>query len=525
MVPPSPSDDLSAGVLTESLDDSELMAAIDLGSNSFHLIVASFAHGQLRVVDRLREMVRIAGGLDKGKNLDAASQVRALECVARFGERLRDIPAERLRAVGTNTLRKARNPEVFLAKAEELLGHEIDVISGVEEARLIFIGASHSLPEVEGRHLVIDIGGGSTELAGGEAYQPDVLQSLSLGCVGMSRRFFGNGKITRKRFGKARTAARLELRPYAGLLGGAQWARVSGASGTIRTAADVLRNLKLSTSHITVAALEQLIDIMVEQGHTDQLDLPGLSAQRAPVFAGGVAILIEVMDYLGIAEMSLSQGALREGILYELIGRLGDEDSRVRTVRAMESRYHVDQDQADRVELTAKTLFEQVADSWKLRQPNACNLLGWAARLHELGLDIAHSGHHKHGGYLLKHADMPGFTRNEQAILSALVGSHRRKLTSANVAAITSTYWGKRSMRLTILLRLAVLFNRGRSSEFPDRFEISAKGKSITLRLSDKWLDANPLSLADLRGEQDYLQSVGYELNILPIDRMSTNVD
>jgi exopolyphosphatase/guanosine-5'-triphosphate,3'-diphosphate pyrophosphatase len=504
----------------QALGDSELLAAVDLGSNSFHLIVASFAQGQLRVVDRLREMVRIAAGLDKGKNLDAASQDRALECLARFGERLRDIPPERLRVVGTNTLRKARNPAEFLRKAEAMLGHDIDVVSGVEEARLIFIGASHSLPEVPGRHMVIDIGGGSTELAGGEGYQPDRLQSLGIGCVGMSRKFFPKGKITRKRFDEARTAVRLELRPYAGIFNGARWERVSGASGTIRTAADVLSGLKLDETGISVPALERLIDAMAEQGQAERLELPGLSQERAPVFAGGIAILTEVMSFLSIEKLVTAQGALREGILYDLVGRLGDEDSRVRTVRAMESRYHVDSDQADRVEQTALSLFEQVADSWKLRRPNAQNLLGWAARLHEIGLDIAHSGHHKHGAYLLEHSDMPGFTRNEQAILAGLVGSHRRRLTTAKVSAVTSAGWGKRTLRLTILLRLAVLFNRSRSYEFPDTFRIFAKGKSITLQLSREWLNSNPLSLADLQCEVDYLESVGFELNIVPAEEV-----
>ncbi len=514
MVRPFPSDSLPPRLP----GDSELLAAVDLGSNSFHLIVASFAQGQLRVVDRLREMVRIAAGLDKGKNLDAASQIRALECLARFGERLRDIPPERLRVVGTNTLRKARDPTDFLHKAEAMLGHDIDVVSGIEEARLIFIGASRSLPEVSGRHMVIDIGGGSTELAGGMGYQPDRLQSLGIGCVGMSRKFFPKGKITRKRFDEARTAVRLELRPYAGMFSGAQYERVAGASGTIRTAMDVLSGLKFDESGISLPALERLIALIIEQGHVERLELPGLSMERVPVFAGGIAILTEVMSFLGIEKLLAAQGAMREGILYDLIGRLGDEDSRVRTVRSMESRYHVDVSQAERVEQTALTLFEQVADSWKLRRPNARNLLGWAARLHEIGLDIAHSSYHKHGAYLLEHSDMPGFTRNEQAILAGLVGLHRRKLTAANVSAVTSAGWGKRTLRLAIILRLAVLFNRSRSYEFPDTFRMLAKRRSITLQLSQEWLNSNPLSLADLQCEMGYLEAVGLELNILPVE-------
>lgn len=494
------------------------MAAVDLGSNSFHLLVAGFVHGQLRVVDRLREMVRIAGGLDKGKNLSEESQARALECLARFGERLRDIPPERVRAVGTNTLRRARDPDQFLGKAAELLGHGIDIISGIEEARLIFVGVSHGLPEADGEHLVIDIGGGSTELAGGTGYQPAQLESLNIGCVGMSRRFFANGRISRKRFNQARTAVRLELRPVAGTFRSHHWQRVAGASGTIRAAAGVLREMGLSSGRITVPALERLIDIMIEHGHVDDLDLPGLNEERAPVIAGGIAILVEVMDQLEIDELVTTEGALREGIIYDLVGRLGDEDSRVRTVRAMESRYHVDAEQAGRVQITAEALLDQVAATWRLEQPNVRNLLGWAARLHEIGLDIAHAQYHTHGAYLLQHADMPGFNRNEQSILACLVGAHRRKLSVSLISDIAPKGWNKKALRLVIILRLAVLFNRSRSYEFPEMLHMHVKGKTLSLGLPKDWLNANPLSLADLECERGFLANAGYELELVFVE-------
>ena len=494
------------------------MAAVDLGSNSFQLLVAGFRHGQLMVVDRIREMVRIAAGLDDSQNLDIASQQRALECLARFGERLRDIPPERVRAVGTNTLRKARNPSGFLSSAEELLGHEIDIISGIEEARLIYVGVSHSLPDVEGRQLVIDIGGGSTELAGGEGHVPNQLESLYMGCVSMSQKYFPRGKITAKRFERARTAARLELRPVASRFRGVDWKRAAGASGTIRAAATVLQELGFVETNISRSGLETLIQIMIGQGHVDNLDLPGLNEQRAPVFPGGIAILVEIMQELGLDELVTTQGALREGIMYDLAGRLGNEDSRRRTVRAMERRYHVDQEQAARVELTAVSLFDQVAEHWKLDQPGVRQLLGWAARLHEIGLDIAHSHYHRHGAYLLEHADMPGFNRREQAVLACVVGAHRRKISLAAISATAPKGWAKRSLRLALLLRLAVLFNRSRSYEFPEMLQIQAKGRQLRLCLSDDWLQANPLSLADLEGEQVMLRGVEYELEVVAID-------
>jgi exopolyphosphatase/guanosine-5'-triphosphate,3'-diphosphate pyrophosphatase len=492
-------------------------AAVDLGSNSFQLLVASFSHGQLKVIDRLREMVRLAAGLDNQHHLDEDSQIRALECLARFGERLRDVPPENLRVVGTNTLRKARDPGDFIDRAQELLGHEIDVISGIEEARLIYLGVTRTLPDVNGQHLVIDIGGGSTEIAGGEGDQPRLLESLYMGCVSSSRAFFPDGKISAKRFKKARTAARLELRPVSKQFRREQWARVAGASGTIRAAGNVLLELGLTNGNITRVALDALIEQLIHIGKIEDLQLPGLAEQRAAVFPGGIAILAELLNELDIDELVVAQGALREGILYDLIGRFGDEDSRLRTVRAMEIRYHVDARQAERVELTAMALLDQLAKDWKLESPVARRLLGCGARLHEIGLDIAHSHYHRHSAYLLEHADMPGFHSNEQRLLARLVGAHRRKPGSITEEGIPKG-WAKRVTRLTIILRLAVLFNRSRTYEFPDVLSISADQRKLTLGLSGQWLNANPLTLADLERERDYLRNLDFELVIAAED-------
>jgi len=507
--------DAETEVLVSSNPDfDQPMAAVDLGSNSFQVLVAEYSHGQLRVVDRLREMVRLAAGLDSSNSLDSASQKRALECLARFGERLRDIPPERVSAVGTNTLRKARNPAEFMQQAESLLGHEIDIISGIEEARLIYAGVSRTLPEIDGEQLIIDIGGGSTELAGGTGYQPHTLESLYMGCVGMSRRFFDGGKITQEGFNGARTAARLELLPVAERYRRTQWERAAGASGTIRAAANVLAAMGFIDRNITPDALEKLIAEMVRQGHVENYDLPTLSEQRAPVFAGGIAVLVETMKELGIPELEVTQGALREGLLYDLVGRSSEEDSRVRTVRAMELRYHVDTDQADRVEQTANLLLSQVAADWQLDQPAIKQTLEWSARLHEIGLDIAHSHYHQHSAYLLEHSDMPGFHINEQRTLASIVGSHRRKLSTKNITAEAPKGWANHAARLTILLRLAVLLNRSRAHELPGMLELSADSNRLTLKLDADWLQANPLTLADIEREQDFLKSSGYEFKL-----------
>lgn len=491
------------------------MAAVDLGSNSFHMLVASYTHGQLKVIDRLREMVRLAAGLDQAQCLDQESQDRALECLARFGERLRDIPPQRVRVVGTNTLRKAKNPASFVARAQQLLGHELDIVSGVEEARLIYVGVSRTMPAITGQQLIVDIGGGSTEIVAGEGFKPRVLESLHMGCVGISKAFFADGDISAARFDRARLAARVELRPIVQRFRSSSWERAAGASGTIRAGSNVLAETGISDHRITIAALDALIDLMIERGHVDQLNFTAMSAERTPVFPGGVAILIEVMQALGIDEIEVAQGALREGILFDLIGRSSEEDARTRTIRAMEKRYHVDGDQADRVELTAVALYDQVATDWKLGQSEWRQMLAWAARMHETGLDIAHSQYDSHGAYLLENSDLPGFTRNEQRILAALVGSHRRKLSLSSIERLVSKNRVRRVTRLAVLLRLAVLFNRSRTYEFPDKLLIQADRRLVSLRLSAAWLRSNPLTLADLEAEQELLQSAGFELRLL----------
>lgn len=500
--------------LTVERGDEAPLAVVDLGSNSFQLLVADFNHGQLRVIDRLREMVRLAGGLDKNNQLDEESRQRALDCLARFGERLRDIPADRLRIVGTNTLRKAKESGDFMDQAQELLGHEIDIISGMEEARLIYLGVSRLLPFIDGKQLVIDIGGGSTELAVGKSYEPKKLESLYMGCVSLSNKYFGDGRITAKRFKKARTAARLELAPVGKGFRKAGWQRAAGASGTIRAVANILLETGLVKRNVTLDAVEKLIERTIEFGHVDKLKLPSLLERRAPVLPGGLAILVEVMRELKIDELEVTQGALREGVIFDLYGRLSEEDSRVRTIQSMEQRYHVDQGQADRVELTALALLDQVADQWKLDQPFVRQLLSWSARLHEIGLDIAHSQYQRHSAYLLEHADMSGFHRNEQRILACLVGAHRRKFSANHIAQEAPRKWSKRVTRMAILLRLAVLFNRSRSYAFPDLLRLEAAGRSITLGLNEHWLDENPLTLADLEQEQEFLAAADYELEL-----------
>jgi exopolyphosphatase/guanosine-5'-triphosphate,3'-diphosphate pyrophosphatase len=477
------------------------------------MIVARHSHGQLTVLDRLRETVRLATGLDAQNRLGREATGRALACLERFGQRLRDMKAERVRVVGTNTLRKAKRKGAFLDRAREALGHPIDIISGVEEARLIYQGVANTTPSEGGHRLVLDIGGGSTELIIGEGLAPKRLESLYIGCVSLSTAHFADGGITEKRMKRARTAAQLELEPIVARFRRTEWDSAFGASGTMRAASEVLVARGAPNSNITRDGVQWMLEECLRAGHVSRLKLPGLAADRQEIMPGGLAIMLEAFDMLGIDTMRVAEGALREGLLYDLVGRLTDEDARARSVRAMEARFHVDAAQADRVEATALDLLRQVREAWDLVEPLGELVLGWAARLHEVGLDIAHAHYHRHGAYLLRHADLPGFPREEQTLLSVVVGGHRRKL---NVEALEELVppWHLKAEFLIVLLRVAVLLNRGRGPRSLPDIRLEARGRSLDLGFPKGWLADQPLTAADLEQEAAYLRSAGFRLRV-----------
>jgi exopolyphosphatase/guanosine-5'-triphosphate,3'-diphosphate pyrophosphatase len=499
--PPSPSETAQP----------EIIAAVDLGSNSFHMIVGELRHGQLAILDRIRETVRLAEGLSDNGDISPDARARALDCLSRFGERLREMQADNVRAAGTSTIRRAHQDTTFMAEAEAALGHPIEIISGIEEARLIYNGVTHSLPPTEGRRLVMDIGGGSTELILGRAAQPSALESTHMGCVSMTERFFPNGKITRAGFHKARLAAQLELRPVKAFFRNTEDVQAIGTSGTILSTEAVARELGYSEAGLTPDIVERLIDKVLEFDNVSELVLPGLSDRRAQVWPGGLSILAELLHVLNIPALQVSDGALREGLLYDLLGRLQHEDARERTVRAMAARYHVDEQQAERVARTAAQLYAQCRDDWGYTSQLAGKALDWAARLHEIGLDISHDGYQRHGAYIAEHADMPGFPRAEQRFLALLIGGQRHRIDEAGFKALPES-WQERGLRLLILLRLAVLLNRSRKEADSPPFSLKVSGKSIAIRFDADWLAENPLTVADLEREQALLNQAGYDL-------------
>ena len=485
------------------------VAAVDLGSNSFHMLVARFADERLQVLDRLRERVALAEGLDDSRRLSEAAQERAIACLTRFGQRVRDMPIEKVRAVGTNTLRVAKNSRSFLARARRALGHPIEIISGHEEARLIHLGVAHALADAGGRRLVIDIGGGSTECVLGEGFDVRAAHSLYMGCIGHSRLHFPKGRIGPDRMARAVLAARVEMEhienPYREL----GWRECVGSSGTILAIDDILRRQGWSSDGITADGLGRLRNTMTSARKVKHLELAGLQPERAAVLPGGLAILAALFEGLSIERMRVSIGALREGVLYDLLGRLTHEDVRDRTIRELQGRHMVDAAHARRVELTALALRAQVASSWELT--NDEQLLSWAARLHEMGLTVSYSGYQRHGAYLVENGDMPGFSREDQQALAVMVLAHRRKLRNRIFEALpderTTTV-----RRLGLLLRLAVVLHRSRSTQPLPDVVASTTAAGLRLAFPPGWLHHHPLTHADLEQEAGNWTGVGLEL-------------
>jgi len=488
----------------------ETIAAVDLGSNSFHMIVARLRDDQLQVIDKLREPVRFAAGLDAYDRLDAAAYTRALDCLERFGQRLREIPAGAVRVVGTNTLRRAHETSDFIDTAQQALGHPIEIISGIEEARLIYLGVSHSLTQTGKRRLVIDIGGGSTELIIGDGFESRYLESLYMGCVQMSQRYFADGKVSKSRMREAMIYARLELRPVAAEFRRRGWDDVTGASGTIKAVREVVISNGWSEHGITPDALRKLRKALVTAGDVESVELKGLQDVRRPVFAGGVAVLSALFDGLQIELMQVSQGALREGLLYDLVGRIRHEDARETAVARLEQRFHIDADHASKVAITALSLFDQAAKTWKL-DDQARYWLEWAARLHELGIAIAHSQHHRHGAYVLQHADLTGFSFRDQTVLSVLVRCHRRKLDPDIIQTLPKGL-KETVTQLIVLMRLAVVVHRARSSSALSEIPASFQKQTVSLSLPEGWLDDHPMTQADLGVEKSNLGAIDYRL-------------
>jgi len=509
---------MSDGPATE-IRDGELLAAVDLGSNSFHLVVARYELGELRVIDRLRDSVRLAAGLRADGSLDEARRDKALACLERFGQRLRVLPHERVRAVATNSVRRLSSPGVFLGPAEQALGHPIEIVSGREEARLIYLGVAHGVPDSPQRRLVIDIGGGSTEFIIGQHFDALEKESLQMGCVASTLRFFGDGKLSPKRWRQAQTEIAVELQQFAAEYRARGWGEAIGSSGTVKAIGSVAQAAEWSDGGITRNALERIRDAMLDCGSIDRLRLPGLAEDRVSVFPGGLAILEAGFAAFDLKQMRVCETAMREGLLYDMIGRAEHRDPRAASIVALAQRYAVDTDHAQRVEATAMALFDKVARDWHLGHIER-DWLSWAAHIHEIGLAIAHSQHHLHGAYIAENSDLAGFARHEQQVLAAVLRSHRRKPDDAVLRSLPDRL-RRPTARVTALLRLAVLLQRGRAADPAPRIELEAEDKQLQMRLPQTWLDRHPLTRADLDQERDYLKQFDIKLQVRADDKLA----
>lgn len=493
-----------------------MVAAVDLGSNSFRLTVARTDGGGagFRVFDDLKEKVALAKGMSEHGRLTVEAQDRAIACLERFGERLRGLAPDAVRAMGTSTLRVAENAEELLARAEEALGHRVEVISGDAEAELVFRGVAHG-SWAEGRRLVLDIGGGSTELIIGQGLTPEVHRSVPVGHVVCSETACPRGELSAKRLRKAIEAASEALEPACAVMREHGWDGVVGTSGTLRTTERVLEKNGYTTRGITRDGLEQLRGALVSAGHVEDVDLDGLSKSRRETIAGGLAVLIALFDRLAIDHLVASPAGLREGLLHTLLEHSDEGDLRERTVARLVARYGIDRAQARRVRRTAWALLDQVGDDWQLEDAWSRRMLGWAATLHEIGHAIRYKKNHKRGRKILERSVLPGFGVQDQLALAMLVLCHRRKLRREKLErAMIHPARRREATRLAVLLRLAVRLHRTRgATPLPDvRLEVD--GEELRLRVPVMVAKERPLLWADLSREAERLADAGFELHV-----------
>lgn len=495
----------------KGIQPGQVMAAIDMGSNSFHMVLARLEGGEVRPVQKLAEKVMLAAGLDAKNQLSDEAMERGIACLRRFAQMADNVDPHWIRCIGTNTLRRARNAEKFLTHVREILNCPVEVVAGREEARLIYLGVSHSLPDTPGRRLVFDIGGGSTEFIVGERFDALMTESLHIGCVDYRERFFPKGGIGAKLFDKAVTSARREITSIDAACKKLGWESVVGSSGTVRAVEAAAQASGYCTSGVTLEAMYKLRERVVKAKSFAELDIPGLKEDRRSVFPSGLAIMIAICEQLSIERMGSSEGAMREGVLYDMLGRLAPEDVRERSIQSLIMRYSVDIEQAKRVQSVAIGMFDQVSRVWQLQDEEWRDLLGWAALTHEVGLAISHSGFHKHGAYVLTHSDMAGFTRQEQLILATLVVSHRRKLRETQFETMASEV-RLGAIRVTLLLRLAVVLNHSRRELVMPPLVLEADAKKLTVRFPKGWLEERPLTEAGLQEEVEVWQKLGVGL-------------
>lgn len=489
-------------------------AVIDLGSNSFQMVIARITNGSVYIIDRLRYAVRLAAGLDDQMAMSEAAMQRGLDALTLFAERLQGYAAENVAVIGTYTLRVATNTDDFIERAATILPYPIRVISGHQEARLIFMGVEHTQPE-QGQILVVDIGGGSTECIIGKDFTPLLVESCSMGCVSFADIYFPNEEISRERFERARAAAAQKIAPFAAQYREYGWACGLGTSSTIKSIARVLASMEEPEGRVTRAGLERLVADVLNYTSFDRLMLPGLSKERKGIFVPGLAILCGVFDAFALETLCYCASGLREGMLYETEPTWRCHDIRRRSFEALATQYMMDTAQAERVTHTLTTLYEQ----WRQQNPTLVNrwlapLLPWSGLLHDIGLSLNFSGRQRHGAYLLQNATIPGFDHDQLSVLAAWVGAQRKSMKVEDLP-LSPLFKKEQLLPLILILRLAVIFHRKRqASVLPDSWSLACKGMHWTLYLPEHYQMQQQIMMDDLEKEKGHWKKLGWKLSI-----------
>lgn len=490
---------------------SPLYAVIDLGSNSFHMLITRQLADSVQIVDKVKRKVRLASGLDNSNHLSKAAIARGLECLSFFAERLQDIPKENVKIVATATVRLAANKDEFLQQANKVLGQNIQLLTGEEEAQYIYQGVAFTSCGPENR-LVFDIGGASTEIIVGHGTKPLNVVSLNIGCVTFLTQFFPEQKITAKAFEQAIQQATLQIQPYVSNYQQVGWQIVLGGSGTMQALAEMLL-FAGKPPIITHDYLFQVRQKLIEQESISAINIEGLTSERAAVFPSGLAILIALFEQFAVDKLQLSSGALREGLLYQMLPKHKETDIRQHAINSLMERFHVDKQHANTVLTQAVSLYDSVKEEWQLTNTNNLSLLKASCQLHEIGLLIDFKHHQKHNAYIINHSDLPGFDVAEKQLLSCLVQQYKGDINTRTLKQQACCDL-EEANKLLAILRLSVILCRRRKDDVLPHYSCYAKGNEVFLCLPDAWLVKHPLIADELLQEADHIAAIALTLTI-----------
>ena len=490
---------------------SPLYAVIDLGSNSFHMLVTRLLADSVQTVDKVKRKVRLASGLDEHGYLSDEAISRGLECLAFFAERLQDIPSQNIRVVATATLRIAKNADVFLTKAEKVLGRPVNLLSGIEEAETIYLGVAHTSND-EGKRLVLDIGGASTEIIAGSEFKATRVKSLDIGCVTFNKQHFADGLLTAENFAQAVAAAKTAIAPEIKSYQQLGWDNVLGGSGTMQALAEVLM-FQQKPAIISYEFLIKFQQMLMDCGQIQQINIAGLQTERKPVIASGIAILIALFESLNIEQLQLSSGALREGLLYEMLPDMQCQVIRQRTIASLSERFHIDQQHTLKIAVQIDRLFDLFAEQVGLERDNSYQLLMAACALHKVGLLLAYKYHQQHGAYILQQADLPGFDQADRQLLVALVKSYKADIDVSLLKSQAATDFSQAKI-LLLILRLAVILSARRQDDLLPPYNLVYNSRHVQLAVEKNWLAKHPLIKDELLQENTYLAELGLSLSL-----------